>query len=518
MRVLVVHGLVPDSRQTTIEHVGCFQEHLAGVEAVFHHLNQPVERLVGLAPFDLIILNYCFLGHRQAPRFEELERRYRVLKDLGPLAAIPQDDYCHHRILDDWLADWGVAHVWTPVFDHREFLYPRTSRAATFYPALTGYVASTGSDALTRRLRPLARRRIDLGTRVRFLSPHLGRQGQAKGRLAEAVRAALVHTDLVVDISTRIEDTFVGGQWLEFLANCRFVLGQQGGASLADPDGSLRRRVEEYQARHPDANFDEVEAACFPGLDGRRVMSAISPRLFEAAALGACQILIPDDYLGLEPWTHYIPIEPDLANLDEVTAAMRDLDRAQEITDACFDALIRSRRFTYREFARHVVETATGTVLPPDGARIRVFADSAELRLVDAPRQLGPDLFCALRRWLMASLADGPAALLAVQETLEAAAGPNWVEGLSSHDGAHQLPATATIRFDAGLICRLVDEIRHVRGVEACLDWVHALLGGRIGMEQLLPWSEVPTKIGGDIRFANARPGNGPGRPRDSVG
>ena len=37
------------------------------------------------------------------------------------------------------------------------------------------------------------------------------------------------------------------------------------------------------------ATFDELEIACFPGQDMKRVYSAIGPRLFEAAIARSCR-------------------------------------------------------------------------------------------------------------------------------------------------------------------------------------------------------------------------------------
>ena len=68
-----------------------------------------------------------------------------------------------------------------------------------------------------------------------------------------------------------------------------------------------------------DAGFDEVEAACFPGRDMKRVYSAISPRVFEAALAEACQVLVPGHYLGiLHANEHYIPLAADFSNIVQV--------------------------------------------------------------------------------------------------------------------------------------------------------------------------------------------------------
>ena len=494
MRLLILHALLPDSRQTTIDHVGCYLRHLPGCEIVFHHLRQPTERLRRLAPIDGIVLNYCFLGHRQVPQLPEIRARYRDLPSFGPIVALPQDDYTRYAILDDWLHELGAAHIFTPLADHRDHLYPQCLATARFHSALTGYVEEDRLARLAPTCRPLRERPIDLGTRVRSHAPYVGRYGQRKGALAEALAARLAGSGLRLDLSTRPEDTLHGERWFDFLASCRFVVGQNGGASLADPDGSIRARVECFVAERPDASFEEVERACFPGLDGLHLMTAPSPRLFEAAATRTCQILVEDDYLDLEPWRHYLPLRQDLSNLDEVTAAMHDLGRAQEIADACYDELIASGRFSYRSFARRVVRTLTGR--DPRGAAPSTcrYSNALELRLQEAPRRLGLTLFDAFRRWLQRSPRSDQ--LAGVAEALRAARSDDWLDGMSPWDLQQLVTWSASRAAADAAFLELVSELRRVGGLDACRAWVEAIAGGALGPEQLQPWSEPELLLG----------------------
>jgi hypothetical protein len=69
----------------------------------------------------------------------------------------------------------------------------------------------------------------------------------------------------------------------------------KGGASLHDPRGLIHTKVQSYLARHPDATFDEIERKSFIGKDNKHELTAISPRLFESALAGTCQILQCED-------------------------------------------------------------------------------------------------------------------------------------------------------------------------------------------------------------------------------
>ena len=127
---------------------------------------------------------------------------------------------------------------------------------------------------------------------------------------------------------SRPSDTLFGDEWFRALAASRWTLGVEGGASILDRDGGIREATERYVAEHPDASFDEIEAACFPGRDGELALFAISPRHLEACATRTGQILVEGDYSGvLEPGRHYLPVRPDLSNLGDGARAGRDEER-----------------------------------------------------------------------------------------------------------------------------------------------------------------------------------------------
>ena len=66
-----------------------------------------------------------------------------------------------------------------------------------------------------------------------------------------------------------------------------------------DWDGQVHEATGKYVKNHPDADYDEIERNCFPGMDGTFKGVAISPRHLEACATETCQILIEGHYNGI---------------------------------------------------------------------------------------------------------------------------------------------------------------------------------------------------------------------------
>jgi hypothetical protein len=356
-KVLVIHALRPTSRQTTIDHLLSFREHLPNADVQYLHFQQPLPRDIGEVSPDLLIVNYDYLNYRFSPLWPFIKNRHKdIAQRAGKVVAIAQDDFWANKLLDNWCMDWEIDRILTASEGGWELLYPRSHKKIEICESLTGYSKST----VAPKTLALKYRRIDLGQRVRTMPAHLGRIGQLKANQATSFAAIASDAGFNVDVSTRVEDSFIGAAWFDFLASCRFTIGMKGGASLIDPYGLIHTKVDSFTKLHPSKTYEQIESACFKGKDTNNEFVAISPRLFESASAGTCQILPPANYLDvLEPWEHYLPLNLDLSNSIEVLSAMRDLERCQEIAVRAREVLVESGDFDYSK----LVNSATTGLL-----------------------------------------------------------------------------------------------------------------------------------------------------------
>ena len=382
-----MHALRPTSRQTTIDHLESFREHLPNADVQFLHFQQPLPKELEEISPDVFIVNYDFLNYRFTPLWPYIKNRHKkIAQRSGKVVAIAQDDFWANKLLDNWCMDWDVDRILTPISNDLDVLYPRSIKTKEFRTALTGYVKS-GPIPQTALLRD---RPIDLGQRVRDMPPHLGRLAQAKSKQAVVMATAATSAGFKVDVSTRVEDSFIGAAWFDFLSSCKFTVGMKGGASLHDPYGLTHTKVQAYLARHSEASFDEIERKCFKGKDMKHEFTAISPRLFESSMAGTCQILQRDDYLGvLEPWRDYIPLERNFSNVNEVVSTMRDLDKCQEIVTNARIALVDSQMFDYSQ----LVDSACQGILPEQSNECTTWKTFTDfLHFSRTAQQIAPEL------------------------------------------------------------------------------------------------------------------------------
>ncbi len=368
--MLVVYTLYERaSRESVSDHLRAFGRYSERPCSYLNLALHRAPRMLHRMDFDLVVFHTTFLSKRASREYWELMlARARPLKGLGRVrAALPQDEYLPPAPLCEFIEEFEIDHVFS-VAPPSEWpaIYPSIDRGRVrLSRVLTGYLAPDAGERAATLGATTGSRPIDIGYRAKQLPAWLGRHAVAKAQLADAVAAAAPRHGLRADVSTRPEDTLLGEDWLRFLASCRYTIGAEGGASLLDPDGSVRERVERYVAEHPHATYDQIEAACFPGRDGSFGLVALSPRHLEACATRTCQVLIEGDYNGvLEANRHYIPLRADLGNLDEVLAGLDQEDRREAIVEAAYADIVASGNYTYRRLIEQI-QAAVGTVGPP---------------------------------------------------------------------------------------------------------------------------------------------------------
>jgi hypothetical protein len=333
--------------------------------------------------WDLVVLHYSVLAARWTPRLARIRSSLDWLPAAGAaVVAMPQDEYDEAHVLDDWLVEAGADVVFS-IFGggERDALYPRASGTARFERCLTGYVDPRDVERMRGRAAvPHAQRPLDVAYRAGQLPYRLGWRGQVKHRLAEALEPAAARAGLRADVATAEARVLFGDDWFGLLASSRVVAGCESGASAMDPRGAVRTLEASLRAAEPALSFEDFAARMPARWDGH-AFGAISPRHFEAALVGSCQMLVEGGYDGLlEPEVHYVPVRPDLADIDAACERLGDAALVQRLADRAYQDLVASGEHTYPAFARRF-EDVVADVVPAHPGRVR---GRAALRLAAA--------------------------------------------------------------------------------------------------------------------------------------
>lgn len=308
---------------------------------------------------DVIIYHTSFCGMRWSRSvFFKFTAMIRDMASYPALKiAMPQDEFIHTDLLTKIINDLNVDVVLSCASaDDWPTIYAGVKRKdVVFETVLTGYLDEKTVRRIKRFHKPLSQRKWAISYRAWRAAYWLGEHGTHKVRIGERFKEEAEARNLPVDISLDDDDTISGMDWFRFLADSRAVVGVEGGASIIDRDGSLKEKVEAYLAKHPEADFDTVKQAVFAEHEGSLNLKALSPRHLEAAATKTCQILLKGDFNGLlEADTHYIPVEADYSNMDEVFRKLADDDYVQTMIDTVYRDLIQTRKLTYSAFINDI--------------------------------------------------------------------------------------------------------------------------------------------------------------------
>jgi hypothetical protein len=305
---------------------------------------------IDLRSFDVIVIfwDVYLLGPELADAVREQIARAPAVK-----VVFLQDEYRDVRGVNQVMAELGVQLAFTCVAeaDHRVF-YPSEAIPTLegLYTVLPGYVPAYLEEA---RIDADAPRAIDIGYRSRAMPFYLGDLGQEKTVVAERFQALARAEGLASDISVLERDRLYGRQWVRFLRDCRCVLGTSSGASVTDFTGEIRRSCERHLALNPDASYAEVKARFFADADWKVVIDTVSPRVFEAAALGCTLVQHEGSYGGiLRPDEHYVCVRRDYSNVGDVIDRVKDRGFCREMAKRSHRDLITSGRYSSQAFAR----------------------------------------------------------------------------------------------------------------------------------------------------------------------
>ncbi len=344
LSVLLICDDHPGHANTVLDHIAALSVCSSHDVRIFNPCGMKQSRYLDLDEFDVVVLHYSLViisDHYLSPSFQEQIRRFRGLK-----IQFLQDEYRWVDAITAKMRDLGIHILFTLLQPDRiSSLYDqRRLPGVTVLTTLAGYVPD---NLVGLPVPPLSERRIEIGYRGRTLPYWLGRLAQEKVWIGQGVLARAPRYNLLCDIGWREEDRIYGQRWIDFIASCRATLGTESGASITDFDGTLEKRTKAYLAESPRATFEEVSRAILGAHDGKVPVTAISPRVLEAAALRTALVLFPGEYSGaIQPWVHYIPLAKDFSNMDEVVEKLRDLPFLEAMTERAHRDLVASGRYS----------------------------------------------------------------------------------------------------------------------------------------------------------------------------
>ncbi len=357
MNILVLyHTRVYSIRASQRDHLFSFKNHAKGCHVYYvNTFLRSIPKYFQKIKFDLIVFSWSYLGSRfDIELYIKDFKKIEFLKNIKcTKIALPQDEFSNTELLCRTINDFGIDKVYSvsPESEWKKIYKTVNFEKVTFSRVLTGYIEERLIDRILEFSKKISKRDIDVGYRSGSAS-YWGRFNLIKFRIAENFLLGANRFGYSFDIKFGWNNFLMGDDWYKFLLRCRFIPGVEGGSSIIDFDGSIYKNVKNYLKIKPNANYDEIEAACIPsGKDGEINVVALSPRHLEACLTKTCQILIEGDYNDiLIPGRHYIELKKDFSNLDFVLQSIPDESQRLNLVETAYSDIILSGKYTYRSF------------------------------------------------------------------------------------------------------------------------------------------------------------------------
>ncbi|MBR1156995.1 glycosyltransferase [Bradyrhizobium sp. JYMT SZCCT0428] len=294
------------------------------------------------------------------------------------LFAILKPDYVATQLLLE-----AGRHLFDAVASRKVVAVPHALNPAVYYPAIAF------------RDRPL-----DIGARAARYLPHLG--DDDRNRILKWFKDHGTVMGLKTEISDRRLDR---KSWAHYLNQCRGTVSTEAGSWFLERDDAVVNAIRDYALSDLRRGFVlrndsplrrighrlpgwvratarkvmrsgpiQHEALFNEQLEPRDIFErffaerprpsyygkCISSRHFDAAGTKTCQIMFRGRFNDiLVANEHYIALEPDFSNIDEVLAAFRDPAQHREIVEAAYD-LVYSRH-TYAQRTQQVYDLLAST-------------------------------------------------------------------------------------------------------------------------------------------------------------
>lgn len=368
LQILLLHALSGSRRalRWASDMELLFQNNSEGTQVLAHHIDQDIPQFVKNYDFDAVFLTASSIANTIPERhYSKMMDRLSFLRDSPSVkVAFAQDDYFYSDVRDTLYVDLGIdllysvcpPSYWSELFP--KFLDSGQTARRGFTTYVTpGLRNVTGSGA------PIESRKYDVSYRTFGEGVFPNVIGSAKAELGESFARLTKGRGLSLNISNKKKDMLTGEKWLHFLGNSRATLGSPSGSSVIIRTHEVAMRARELRLHSKASTPDELEALCYRDSDRGLRITAISPRNLEAAAMGAVQVLIRDPYDGLlMPWEHYVPLESDFSNLDDVLEALRDYPMMIEIATNARAHLLSRPELQAENHVNDVLDFVSGRV------------------------------------------------------------------------------------------------------------------------------------------------------------
>ena len=146
-----------------------------------------------------------------------------------------------------------------------------------------------------------------------------------------------------------------GDKWIYELGNYKVTLASESGCKIFDENEVIKKKINEKIKINPEYTYEQACVDFKLNEMEKYRACEISPKMFEAIALGTVLIMYPGRYRDiLISNVHYIELKKDFSNIEEVMKKIHDDDYLQTMADTAYKDIVESGKYSYKTFINKV--------------------------------------------------------------------------------------------------------------------------------------------------------------------
>ena len=128
-------------------------------------------------------------------------------------------------------------------------------------------------------------------------------------------------------------------------------MASECGCKIFDESEELIKNIDDKLKLDPNYSYEEAEKDFSLKKLEKYNTCGTSPKMFEAISLGTVLVMYPGNYAGiLKKDIHYIELQKDFSNIEDVMKKVQDDDFLQNMADRAYKDIIESGKYSYQKF------------------------------------------------------------------------------------------------------------------------------------------------------------------------
>ena len=302
---------------------------------------------------DVIILHYSIMHAILFPH--EKVRKNAYIKFFqsykGEVVVIIQDEYYDVNVIRIILKLIKVDLILSCIpKEHQRTIYNSTPNAS-IERVLTGYVPEKNEIKIPQKIKG---RKHFIFYRGKNLPYYYGKLGQWKKYIGIKMKEYCDNKGISCNIGWNEKDKLFGSDWINTMHDSKVTLATPSGLNVFHYDNKIINSCTWKEKNIPGYTYEMAKKE-FNLQDGPIKMGQISPKMFEAAMCGTVLVMYPGEYNGIfKKDIHYIELQPDFSNIEEVMSKIQDDDFLQKMSDRTYNDIVKSGKYSYKSFIKKV--------------------------------------------------------------------------------------------------------------------------------------------------------------------